>query len=202
MDVTQEVQVTAAVAATVAKFKHLDVAVNCAGVGDLCRIVDLDVNQWDMVVDIDLRGTFLSVKHEATQMITQGDGGSIINIASLNSRQPAEGMVTYCTSKAGVEMLTKVAAMELGPHKIRVNAISPGLIDTPLTNPLLSMSAVYKGFLENTPLGRSGTTDDIAAAVAFLASDESTWITGENIFIDGGALTKRYPELEKLMMEG
>lgn len=200
MDVTVEAQVEAAVAATVAKFGRLDVAVNSAGIGGLCRIVDLDEAEWDRVLDVDLKGVFLSVKHEARQMIAQGEGGSIINIASLNSRQPAEGMVTYCTSKAGVEMFTKIAAMELGRHKIRVNAISPGLISTPLTDPLLNMPDIYESFLENAPLGyRCGTTDDVAALALFLASDESTWITGDNILVDGGAITKRYPYIINLI---
>jgi NAD(P)-dependent dehydrogenase (short-subunit alcohol dehydrogenase family) len=200
VDVTSEADIEKAVSASVEAFGKLDVAVNCAGMGGLMSIVDMSEDIWDMVMDIDLKGVMLCMKHEATQMIAQGKGGSIINIASLNSRQPAEGMSAYCSAKAGVEMLTKVGAMELGPNKIRVNAISPGLIETPLTSSLFSVPLVNAGFIENTPLGRSGTTDDVAAVALFLASDESCWMSGDNLFIDGGALTKRYPEIIKLMM--
>jgi NAD(P)-dependent dehydrogenase (short-subunit alcohol dehydrogenase family) len=202
MNVTVEEEVEHAVAATVQKFGRLDVMVNSAGVGTMSAILDTDAESWDDVLAVDLKGPFLCIKHAATQMIAQGDGGAIISIASLNSRQPAEGMASYCSAKAGVEMLTKVAAMELGAHKIRVNAISPGLIDTPLTNGMFGMPGVLEGFLENTPLGRYGSPDDIAAAALFLASDDASWITAETLFVDGGALTKRYPDLMKIVMGG
>jgi NAD(P)-dependent dehydrogenase (short-subunit alcohol dehydrogenase family) len=190
-----------AVAAAVEKFGKLDVGVNSAGVGTLGRIVDMDVDSWDYVLDVDLKGVFLCVKHEAGQMIKQGSGGSIINLASLNSRMPGMGWSAYCTAKAGVEMFTKVAAMELGEHKIRVNAISPGLIDTPMTSPVIAIQSIYDGYVSNTPLGRSGTTDDVAALALFLASDESTWLTADNILIDGGQFTMAYPDEEKLINE-
>jgi NAD(P)-dependent dehydrogenase (short-subunit alcohol dehydrogenase family) len=111
------------------------------------------------------------------------------------------GWSAYCTAKAGVEMFTKVAAMELGEHKIRVNAISPGLIDTPMTSPVIAIQSIYDGYVSNTPLGRSGTTDDVAALALFLASDESTWLTADNILIDGGQFTMAYPDEEKLINE-
>jgi 3-oxoacyl-[acyl-carrier protein] reductase len=116
--------------------------------------------------------------------------------SSLNGRQPAAGFAAYCSAKAGVEMLTKVAAMELGPRGIRVNAIAPGLIDTPLTA-ALTASPVKDEFLDNTPLGRIGTTGDVAAAALFLTSDDAAWITGDTLLVDGGGHTKRYPELAR-----
>jgi NAD(P)-dependent dehydrogenase (short-subunit alcohol dehydrogenase family) len=202
MDVTVEQEVEQGVAAAVQKFGRLDVLVNSAGTGGMSAIVDTPVESWDDVIGVCLKGTFLCIKHAASQMIAQGNGGAIVSIASLNSRQPAEGMAAYCSAKAAMEMLTKVAAMELGAHKIRVNAISPGLIDTPLTNPMFGMPGVLEGFLENTPLGRYGTTDDIAAAALFLVSDDASWITAETLLVDGGAVTRRYPDLMKIVMGG
>ncbi len=201
-DVTVEEQVERAVKATVENFGHLDIVVNSAGIGSMSAIVNTAVEDWDNVLAVDLKGPFLIIKHGANQMIAQGKGGSIINIASLNSRQPAEGMAPYCCAKAALEMLTKVAAMELGPYNIRVNAISPGLTDTPLVNPMFAMDGVLEAFRENTPLVRYGTPDDIAAAALFLASNEASWITAENLFVDGGAITKRYPDLMKIIMGG
>jgi len=145
------------------------------------------------VLDLCLTGVFLSVKHQARHMTA---GGSIVNIASLNALQPAEGFAAYCSAKAGVAMLSTVAAMELGPRGIRVNAIAPGLIDTPLTA-MLNQPPFRDEFLDNTPLGRIGTTADVAAAALFLASDDSAWITGDLLLVDGGGHTKRYPELAR-----
>lgn len=124
----------------------------------------------------------------------EGGGGSIVNVASLNARQPGEGMAAYCAAKAGVEMLTKVAAMELGASGVRVNAIAPGLVDTPLTA-VLMQHPFHDAFVENAPLGRSGTPDDVASMALFLASDESSWVTGDCLAVDGGAHMKRYPEM-------
>ena len=200
-DVSVEAEVQAAVAAAVQKFDKLDVGVNSAGIGTLAKVVDLDVDSWDYVLDVDLKGVFLCTKHEATQMITQGKGGSIINIASLNSQMPGMGLAAYCTAKAGVEMFTKVAAMELGPEKIRVNTVSPGLIITPMTEPAIAIKGIYDGYVNNTPMGRAGTTDDVAALVTFLASDESTFMTADNILIDGGQITMAYPDEPKLINE-
>ncbi len=198
-DVTSEESIRRAVAFTVEKFGGIDVGVTSAGTGGLGLIVEYPEEQWNHEIDVCLKGTFLAVKHMAGQMIAQGNGGSIINMASLNARQPAEGMSAYCVAKAGVEMLTKVAAMELGPHKIRVNCLCPGLTDTPLTTFIYQTPQVLEKYLENIPLGRGGTTDDIASAAVFLASGEASWITAESLFIDGGSQTKSYPQLMKIL---
>jgi NAD(P)-dependent dehydrogenase (short-subunit alcohol dehydrogenase family) len=200
-DVTSETDVEQMVAAAVDNFGRLDIAVNSAGTGGLGLIIEYPEEQWDHEMDVCLKGTFLCMKYEGCQMIAQGDGGSIINIASLNASQPAEGMSAYCAAKAGVVMLTKVGAMEMGPHKIRVNSICPGLVDTPLTTFLLQTPSVYQKYLENIPLGRSGLTGDISSAALFLATDDSSWITAESLYIDGGSQTKAYPQLQKLLTE-
>jgi NAD(P)-dependent dehydrogenase (short-subunit alcohol dehydrogenase family) len=198
-DVTVERDLENAVQRTIDRFGRLNIGVNNAGVGGFAFIKDQTLEQWNIILDTCLKGTFLSMKYEARQMISQGKGGVIINIASLNSRQPATGFSAYCSAKAGVEMITKVGAMEMGPHQIRVCGISPGLIDTPATDILMHTPAIYDEYLKNTPLGRSGTTGDIGNAALFLASDDASWVTGITLFVDGGALSKKYPELEKLI---
>ena len=118
-----------------------------------------------------------------------------MNIASINARQPGAGLSAYCCSKAGVEMFTKVAAMELAKHDIRVTAIGPGVIDTPLAAPLVGVDAIRDAYLENIPAGRIGTPSDIAAAALYLVSDEAAWVSGTTLFVDGAELTKGYPDL-------
>ncbi len=200
-DVTQEADLQKAVAATVEKFGRLDIAVNSAGGNIPGTIVDQPVEHWDTTMDLCLKGVFVSMKTEAQQMKAQGGGGVIINISSLNGRQPGIAFGAYCAAKAGVEMLTRVGAMELGPDNIRVCAIAPGLVDTPITQMLHQVEPIYNDFVENTPLGRSGQTTDIASAATFLASDEASWVTGHTLCVDGGASTKRYPDLMKHFTE-
>jgi len=184
-DVTDEDAIAGAVE------EPLHVAVNAAGAGTFGAVTDLPAADFRRIVDLCLTGVFLSVKHEARAMTA---GGSIINIASLNARQPAEGMSAYCAAKAGVEMLTKVAAMELGPSGIRVNALAPGLVDTPLTE-AFTQSPLREEFIDNAPLGRIGAPGDIADAALFLATGQSSWVTGDLLLVDGGAHTMRYPKL-------
>jgi NAD(P)-dependent dehydrogenase (short-subunit alcohol dehydrogenase family) len=197
-NVTVEADMERAVAATVEHFGRLDIGVNSAGVGTYAVITDQTEEQWDTVMNICLKGSFLSMKHEGRQMIAQGDGGVIINISSLNSAQPGEGCSAYCSAKAGVNMLTRVGAMDLGPHKIRVCAIAPGLIETPLTGSIWEMPQLLEGYLENIPLGRAGVPEDIANAALFLASEDASWVSGETLFVDGASRTKRYPEMTKI----
>ena len=197
-DVTAEADVERLVATGVDTFGKVDIGVNCAGFATLAPVVDHDVAAWREVVDVCLTGVFLSVKHEARAMRESG-GGAIVNITSINARQPGEGMAAYCSAKAAVEMLTKVAAMELAPAGIRVTGIGPGLVDTPLTAYQREAPSFRQAYLDNTPLGRVGTTADIAAAALFLASEDASWVTGETLFVDGGALTRAYPRMLGLL---
>jgi len=194
-DVTIEADLERGVAVAVEHFGRIDIGINSAGLGTYGYITEQTEEQWDTVIDICLKGVFFSMKHEARGMLKQGEGGVIINIASLNSRQPAEGFSAYCSAKAGVEMITKVGAMEMGSHKIRVCCISPGAVDTPLTAGLNSTPSLATELIDNIPLKRIGTTDDIAGAALFLASDDASWVSGETLFVDGGSVTKRYPIL-------
>ena len=192
-DVTVEADVERLVARAVDAFGTVDVGVNCAGLGTLGPITSLSVEQWDLVLDVCLKGVFLATKHQAAAMQAASHGGVIVNIASINARQPGQGMSAYCTAKAGVEMFTRVAALELGPSGIRVVGIGPGLVDTPLTQYQRDLPAFRQGYLENIPLGRVGTPADVAAAAAFLASDDASWISGDTLFVDGASLTRGYP---------
>lgn len=199
-DISSEPAVRTLVEAATARFERLDAAFNVAGIADLARIVDLPVERWNRVMEVTLRGVFLGIKHTAAAMIAGGRGGAIVNIASINCRVPSNGLSSYATAKAGVEMLTRSAAVELGPHQIRVCAISPGLVDTPATSFFAEgMPEVREAFLRTIPMGRVGRPEDIAAAAAYLASDEASWVSGANLFVDGAESLTGYPDLMALV---
>ncbi|MEX2080551.1 MAG: SDR family oxidoreductase, partial [Dehalococcoidia bacterium] len=195
VDIRDEAAVQKLVETAVRRFGRLDIAFNNAGVGGFSPIQDYPLEEWDRVLGISLTGTFLCMKHEAARLITQCSGGSIINVASLNAIQPTEGFAAYCAAKAGVAMLTKVAALELGRHKIRVNAIGPGLIHTPATEGLTAVPGLEAAFVHEAPIGRAGEPEDVARLAVYLASDASSLMTGQTLYIDGGASLKKYPEL-------
>jgi len=195
IDVRAEADLERLVATAVERFGGLHAAFNAAGMAEGTNIVDLPAEQWQLVQDICLTGVFFSVKHEARQMIRQGDGGAIVNIASVSGVVPAHGAGAYTVAKAGVVMLTQNAALELGAHRIRVNALAPGLVDTPMAARTGNMEPATKAlWLKHTPMGRIGRTDDIAAAAVFLASDEASWISGVNLFVDGGSQLTAAPD--------
>jgi 3-oxoacyl-[acyl-carrier protein] reductase len=168
----------------------LDVVVNTAGYSGVGLITDLAVEDFRSVVDVCLTGAFLVIKHAAPRL---RDGGALVSLSSLNGRQPAAAMSAYCAAKAGLSMLTQVAALELAPRGIRINAVAPGFVHTPLTEPATQIPGVLEEYLENTPLGRAGTPEDIADAVLFLC--KAPWLTGEVLDLNGGAHMKRYPDI-------
>jgi len=176
-DVRLESDVEALAATAVDRFGGLDLAFANAGTGSFASLTDIDAADWMRVVEVNLLGPVLTIKHAARRM---RDGGSIVITASLNAIQPAPGMSAYCCTKAAAAMLAEVAAMELGPRRIRVNAIGPGIVED---------------FDENAPLATDTSADDVASLVTFLASDESASITGTLQLIDRGAHTKRYPDV-------
>lgn len=190
-DVTDEDSVAAAFAAARAA-GPLRTVVSCAGLSVIGAIPDIELAGWQTTIDVCLTGTMLVIKHAAR---TLDDGGSIVAVSSLNSRQPGTAMAAYCSAKAGVLMLVQVAALELAARGIRVNAVSPGLVDTPLVAGLAMVPGLTDEYLENTPLGRAGVPDDIADAVEFLTSQRAAWITGSAFDINGGAHLKRYPDV-------
>jgi len=168
----------------------VDVVVSCAGFSNVGLIVDMPVDQFRAVVDVCLTGAFIVATYAGRQLV---DGGSLVSISSLNGRQPAAGMSAYCAAKAGLSMLTQVAALEFASRGIRVNAVAPGFVHTPLTEAAASIPGVVEEYLENTPLGRAGTPEDIAEAVVFLTT--ASWLTGEVLDLNGGAHMKRYPDV-------
>ena len=196
VDVTDEASVEALFERVVAEHGGFHGVVNCAGVSTLSRVVDHDAAEWRRIVDVCLNGAFLVLKHAGRRV---ADGGSLVSLSSLNARQPGTGLAAYCASKAGLVALTEGSALERGARGVRVNAVAPGLVVTPLTAPAMDIPGVRDDYLENTALGRSGEPAEIAAAIGFLLSDASSWITGETLDINGGAHLKRYPDLVGLI---
>lgn len=168
----------------------VDAVVSCAGFSNIGLIVDLAVQDFRDVIDVCLTGAFIVAKYAGRHL---NDGGALVSISSLNGRQPAAGMSAYCSAKAGLSMLTQVAALELAPRGIRVNAVAPGFVHTPLTEGAALVPGVVEEYVENTPLGRAGTPEDIAEAVVFLT--KASWLTGEVLDLNGGSHMKRYPDL-------
>ncbi len=191
-DVTVEDDVARLAEAAVERFGGLHIAFANAGTATLGPVTDLDASEWSRVLDVNLTGPMFTIKHAARRMER---GGSIVATASLNAVQAGAGMGAYCVSKAGVAMLVQVAAIELGPVGIRVNAIGPGLVRTTLTQGAFAIPGVVEEYEENTPLGRHAAPEEIADLVAFLASDEAGFISGSLYLVDGGAHTMRYPDL-------
>jgi len=189
-DVTSEESVAALFDGVVASHGRVDVVVNSAGTSTLAAVVDHDLAEWRRVVDVCLTGGFLVIKHAGRVL---GSGGSVTSLTSLNARQPGGGLAAYCSAKAGLAMLTQVSALELGPRGIRVNAVSPGLVVTPLTAPALDIDGIESDYLANTPLGRSGTPEEVAEAVVFCS--RAAWLSGEVMDLNGGAHLMRYPDL-------
>ncbi len=193
-----EVSDEVSVAALFEGLGPLDAVVNCAGFSGFGLITELDAAQFRSVVDVCLTGAFLVMKHAGRHL---RDGAAMVSLTSLNARQPAIGMSAYCAAKAGLSMLTQVAALELGPRGIRVNAVAPGFVHTPLTEGAAAIPGVVEEYVENTALGRAGTPEDVAAAVAFLCSPQSAWMTGEILDLNGGAHLKRYPDIHRHLGE-
>ena len=198
VDVTDEDSVAALLDSVVARHGGFHGAVNCAGVSTLAAITEHDAAEFRRVVDVCLTGAFLVLKHAGRRV---SDGGSLVSLTSLNARQPGTGLAAYCAAKAGLVSLTEVAALELAPRRVRVNAVAPGLVITPLTAPAMDIPGVRDGYLENTPLGRSGEPEEVAGAIRFLLSDDAAWMTGETMELNGGAHLQRYPDLLGLVMK-
>jgi NAD(P)-dependent dehydrogenase (short-subunit alcohol dehydrogenase family) len=201
-NVSDEKQVEAAMREAREAFGSLDIVVNCAGFGVIAPLTELSGEQWNSVQAVTLGGVFYGVKHGARQMLEHGRTGVIINISSVNGRQPGEGQAAYCAAKAGVDMITRCAALELGGRGIRVVGIAPGLVETPLTRKELENPAMRALFMGVIPMRRAVQAEEIAAAAVFLASDSAGSINGDTIAIDGGSLTRGYPALLTGLQQG
>jgi NAD(P)-dependent dehydrogenase (short-subunit alcohol dehydrogenase family) len=193
-DVTSEADQAALVQLAVDRFGGLDIGIANAGTGWATKVLDHELSDWQRVIDTCLTGVFLTYKH-AGRAITARGGGSMVATASLNAVQAGRGMAAYCAAKSGVKMLTEVTALELGEVDIRVNAVAPGLVKTNLTGLMWMIPGLIDQHVDNTPLGRWSEPSEIAAVVAFLVSDEASFITGTLQLVDGGCHLNRYPDI-------
>jgi 3-oxoacyl-[acyl-carrier protein] reductase len=192
-DQTDPAAVADLFAAIDARFGRLDAAFINAGYGRYGALIDLPFDQWRKHVEVNLNGGFLMAQGAARAMRAGGRGGAIVMNASTAATHICDLLGAYAASKSGVRMLAKSLASELGVHRIRVNLILPGVIETAMTRSLIDEAPVRADALANTPVGRLGAPDDIARLVAFLCSDAAGYMTGAEILIDGGQTLHGYP---------
>jgi NAD(P)-dependent dehydrogenase (short-subunit alcohol dehydrogenase family) len=182
-DVTSRESVDAMVAQVREQFARIDVLVNNAGYGSSTPFLDLELEEWQGVIDVNLTGAFLAAQAAARRMVRQGRGGAIVNVTSVHEHIPLSGSGPYTASKHGLGGLTKVMALELGQHRIRVNSVAPGQIATRMTGQEDRPPAAA-----NVPLSRAGDAREVGSLIAWLASDEASYVTGSSYVIDGGLM--------------
>lgn len=198
LDVRDEDAVAAAVAAAVEELGHIDVLVNAAGVGGGALAHELEVSEWDRIVDINLKGTFLASKHVLKQMVAQGSG-SVVHLASVEGLEGMGGSLPYNASKGGVVLMTKNMALDYAQHGVRVNCLCPGLIVTPLTQLLRDtpqLAEVNEQMRRWHAMERFGEPDEVAYCALFLASEEASFVTGASLVVDGGWTAGRRVQLD------
>jgi len=193
-DVSKEQDVEAAVAAAAIDGK-LDIAVANAGTGGLAPVMVTQAESWNQILQTNLTGTFYTFKHAGAAMARSG-GGAMCAISSIAGVRTHRFMASYCVSKAGIDMLVRNSADELGVANIRVNSVCPGLVDTEIATGLMTTEVVHDDYLECMPISRTGVVEDISNAVRFLCGPESSWITGVNLSVDGGHHLRRGPNVE------
>ncbi|PYT59876.1 MAG: short chain dehydrogenase [Acidobacteria bacterium] len=193
-DVSRATEVQVLVRKTVEKFGRLDVAFNNAGIeGAWSPIAEQSEKDWDRTIDINLKGVWLCLKYEIQQMLKQGGGGAIVNMASVAGFIGSAGAAAYCASKHGVMALTKTAALENARSSIRVNVVCPAVIETPMGERLWGAPEAKKFALGLHPIGRFGTAMEIAEAVVWMCSDRASFMTGQSLVLDGGFLAGPNP---------
>jgi 3-oxoacyl-[acyl-carrier protein] reductase len=190
-DVAERNQVEAMADAIIQQHQKIDILCNIAGIAPPAPFLETSDENWDATLDVNLKGVFLCSQAVARRMVANGTKGSIVNMASTNGLVGEVGLVAYNASKFGVVGLTMTIAIELAPYGIRVNAVAPGMIRTKLSQAVLdadpALARTY--FQDKIPMARFGEPAEVAAAVAFLASDDASFITGHSLVIDGGQLT-------------
>lgn len=195
-DVAQAAEVKALTAFTVRKFGAIDILVNNAAISAKSDILDITEAEFDRVIGVNLKGSFLMLQACARQMVKQVETGrkpgAIVNMSSVNDTLAIPGIIAYCMSKGGVSQLTRASALSLAPHGIRVNAIGPGTIETDMARGVLADEAAFSRAMSRTPLGRPGTPAEVAAIAAFLVSQDASYVTGETIYVDGGRMPLNY----------
>lgn len=193
-DSLDEGQVRAAVAFAAEPTGRLDAAVAVAGGGPLAPVLRYDVATLEHTLRRNITSAYLVLKHAGGLMVRTG-GGSIVAVSSMQAVQPAPMLAAYCAAKAGLEMLVRCAAEELGRHRVRVNAVRPGLTRTDATEGMFADDGVVRAYLEQQPIDRPGEADDIAQAIRYFCGPESSWTTGQCLTIDGGTTLRRFPDL-------
>jgi len=191
-DVGDKAQVDALIAGAVAAYGGLDCAIANAGIVHACDFLELAEEDFDRVIRVNLKGVFLTGQAAARQMVAQGRGGTIINMSSVNAVMAIPAITSYVAAKGGVNQLTKVMALALVDKGIRVNAIGPGSIMTEVFKSVATDKAAMDKILARTPMGRVGEPDEVAGVAVFLASEDSSYITGQTIYPDGGRLALNY----------
>lgn len=166
---------------------HVDILVNNAGISRPLPLIDVSGEVWDEVMETNLKGPFI-LSQKMFPLFQKAGGGCIVNVSSMSGHEPYPGMGVYSATKAGLIMLTRQLAIEWAPYHIRVNAVSPGLILTPLTEPLYQDEEIHRKRAELVPLQRIGTSVEVAHVVVFLCSPEASYVTGQSILVDGGLL--------------
>ncbi len=186
-DVRDEESVSSSIGQAAALLGRIDILVNAAGVATAGSVDSIEVEEWDRVMDINLKGTFLTSKHALKSMVAQ-QSGSIVNLASIEGMEAFQNQAAYNASKGGVILLTKNMAVDYGHMGIRVNCLCPGLIQSPMTAALdiAELAAVKKAFINLHMMGRAGLPEEVAAAALFLASDDASFVTGSSLVVDGG----------------
>ena len=185
LDVTSDEDWQKAIEATLAAYGRLDVMINNAGTGAPANVEDTTVDVWDGQMDVHAKGVFLGTKHAIPEMRKVG-GGSIINTSSIYGLVGSAGSTAYHAAKGAIRIFSKAAAIQYAPDGIRVNSIHPGFMRTPMTRPRYEDPVRHTELLERIPMGRMGTADEIAYGMLYLASDESAFVTGSELVIDGG----------------
>lgn len=195
-DITSSASVKQLVKRAAQKTGRIDIAVNSAGYEDSCPIAELEPERVEKMVAVQFTGALYFIQHTANAMQA---GGSVVSIGSLTATLVAEGYAPYAGAKAGINHAVRIAASEYGARGVRVNVVSPTLVETPMTEAITTAPGVKEAFTAETPLGRFGTIDDVVNAVFWLASDASAYITGQNLLVDGGTSTRRLPRPEDFM---
>ena len=191
-DVSKKAEVDALIEAAVERFGALDIMVNNAGIAPVVDLLDVTEELLDRVLSVNLKGAFYGTQTAGRQMIKQGKGGVIINMSSINSGLANPNVAPYAISKGGMNQVTSTAAVAFAPHGIRVVGVGPGTIMTDMVAGAFVNSAGHNAILSRTPLGRYGQPAEVAAVVAFLASDDASYLTGETVYVDGGRRVLNY----------
>jgi glucose 1-dehydrogenase len=187
-DVSKPDDVKDLVRKTVEEFGRLDIMVNNAGMEEKMPFLETSLNVWDRTIAVNLTGPWLCCQEAARQMVSQGEGGRIINVSSVHEDLPMPTNSPYCASKGGLRMMMRTIAIELAPHNITVNNIAPGAIDTPMDAPLKENPDQMRELLSEIPLGRMGKPEEVASLAVYLASDAAAYSTGSTVFVDGGMI--------------